>query len=105
MNELEQNELLNRLRKSVLNHLNLSELTDNQLIEEIEKLVLRETKNTFFSIDQKMDFVNYLFSHYRGLGLLDQILDDKEITEVMINGPNDIFIEKNGRLGKLDSSF
>ncbi|MDF2534661.1 MAG: putative secretion ATPase [Bacillales bacterium] len=105
MYEKEQSECISKVKSIISNQLNLSEFTDNQLIEEIEKLVLRETKNTFFSINQKLNMVKRLFSQYRGLGLLDQILDDEEITEIMINGPNNIFIEKNGKLGKLSSTF
>jgi pilus assembly protein CpaF len=105
MYEQEQSEWISKLKNKISNQLNLAEFTDNQLIEEIEKLVLSETKNTFFSISHKLEMVNKLFSQYRGLGLLDQILDDEEITEIMINGPNNIFIEKNGKLGKLSSTF
>src|SRR5699024_1443826 len=41
----------------------------------------------------------------RGFGLLDSIISDDTITEVMINGPDNIFIEKNGRLTKLNKQF
>ena len=43
---------------------------------------------------------------YRGLGgLLDSILADEDITEVMINGPDNIFVERKGRLTRVDKHF
>lgn len=39
-----------------------------------------------------------LFASIRGLDVLQELLEDKEITEIMINGPNRIFIEKRGQL-------
>ena len=52
-----------------------------------------------------MSIVQQVYSSIRGFGLLDSILTDDTITEVMINGPENIFIEQNGRLFKLDKQF
>lgn len=49
--------------------------------------------------------MQHIYSSIRGLGLLDNILKDASITEVMINGPDHIFIEKNGRVQRLNRSF
>ena len=46
-----------------------------------------------------------MYSSIRGFGLLDSIIKDDTITEVMINGPENVFIEQNGRLFKLDKQF
>lgn len=46
-----------------------------------------------------------MFESIRGLGVLGQIIADTDITEVMINGYEDIFVEKNGRLRKLENHF
>lgn len=46
------------------------------------------------SIDLKIKLTDMVFSSIRGLGILDSILSDDSITEVMINGPDNIFIEK-----------
>ena len=45
------------------------------------------------------------YSSIRGFGLLDSIMNDDTITEVMINGPENVFVEQNGRLFKLDKQF
>jgi len=56
----------------------------------------------FISPENKAIIVEQVFGMYRGLGLLDTIMLNDEITEVMINGPENIFVEKKGRLVKLD---
>jgi pilus assembly protein CpaF len=82
-----------------------SNLSDEELLEEIEKIVLRKTEDIYMSIDLKIKLTDMVFSSIRGLGILDSILSDDSITEVMINGPDNIFIEKNGRLIELDQKF
>lgn len=56
-------------------------------------------------MDERLYVSNYVFNNMRKLGPLQTILDDHTITEVMINGPDTIFIEKNGRLQKADVHF
>jgi len=54
---------------------------------------------------EKRFIADAVYESIRGLGVLGQIIDDPDVTEVMINGYEDIFIEKAGRLFKLDSQF
>lgn len=53
----------------------------------------------------KRGVIDAVFESIRGLGVLGQIIADSNITEVMINGYKDIFVEKAGRLTKLNSQF
>lgn len=59
----------------------------------------------YCSIEQRVSIVEQVYSSIRGFGLLDSIIKDDTITEVMINGPENVFIEQNGRLFKLDKQF
>lgn len=52
--------------------------------------------------EDKARIVEQVFGMYRGLGLLDTLLMDEEITELMVNGPDNIFVEKKGRVIRLD---
>lgn len=66
------------------------------------------TAATFYSslnYKQKSSIVNAAFESIRGLGLLGKIIADKSISEVMINGPDNIFVERNGHLERLSESF
>ena len=98
-------DLVLRLKKIVTDELPLSQLTDEQLTAEIENIVEEQTRGQYLSIQTRVDLVQQVYSSIRGFGLLDSIISDDTITEVMINGPDDIFIEKSGKLTKLDSSF
>lgn len=102
--EIDQ-DLVLRLKKIVTDELPLSQLSDEQLTAEIENIVEEQTRGQYFSIQARVDLVQQVYSSIRGFGLLDSIISDDTITEVMINGPDNIFIEKSGKLTKLDSSF
>lgn len=53
----------------------------------------------------KATIVEQVFGHYRGLGILDAILMNESITEVMINGPDNIFVEKAGRVIRIEETI
>ena len=98
-------DLILRLKKIVTDELPLSKLSDEELTSEIENIVEEQTRGQYFSIQTRVDLVQQVYSSIRGFGLLDSIISDDTITEVMINGPDNIFIEKSGKLTKLDASF
>lgn len=97
--------LLTMLKQKTQENLPLSKLGDEELEEEIEKLVSAQVLNYGLTVNERVDIVEKIYSSIRGFGLLDSIISDDSITEVMINGPNDIFIEKSGRLIKLAEHF
>lgn len=82
-----------------------SQCGDDELHEKIEETVKTRSANYFLSIEEMVGVINEIFSSIRGLGALDEIMRDESITEVMINGPECIFVEKSGRLSKLDKRF
>ncbi len=98
-------DLVLRLKKIVTDELPLSQLSDEQLTAEIENIVEEQTRGQYFSIQARVDLVQQVYSSIRGFGILDSIISDDTITEVMINGPDNIFIEKSGQLTKLSTSF
>lgn len=102
--EFEQ-QLVSDLKKYVTENLSLSKMSDEELEEKIEEIVIQRLGNQYCSIDQRVSIVQQIYSSIRGFGLLDSIMNDDTITEVMINGPEDIFIEQNGRLFKMDKQF
>lgn len=98
-------QMVEELHRYVTGNLPLSRMSDEELEEKIEELVQDRTQGVYCSIDQKVSIVQQVFSSIRGFGLLDSIIKDDTITEVMINGPDHIFIEQNGRLFKLNKRF
>lgn len=93
------------IKKYVTENLPLSQIQDEELEEKIENIVLQRLGGQYCSIDQRISIVQQVYSSIRGFGLLDSIIKDETITEVMINGPDNIFIEQKGRLFKLDKKF
>lgn len=102
--DLEQR-LVSELKQYVTENLPLSKITDEELEERIEDIVVQRLAGQYCSIEQRLSIVRQIYSSIRGFGLLDSIISDDTITEVMINGPEHIFIEQNGRLFKLDKQF
>jgi pilus assembly protein CpaF len=89
-----QEELLRELEQGV-------SFSDEQMQDEIEIRVLKRGQMEYLTIEEKMELVKKIFNSVRRLDVLQELLEDPDITEIMINGPDHIFIEKGGRL--LDS--
>lgn len=83
----------------------LNRMNDEELEEKIEEIVSQRIGNMYCSIDQRVSIVQQVYSSIRGFGLLDTIISDDTITEVMINGHENVFIEQDGHLFKLDKQF
>lgn len=98
-------DLVLKIKKIVTDELPLSRLSDDELTAEIEGIVEEQTRGQYYPIQVKVQLVQQVYSSIRGFGILDSIISDDTITEVMINGPENIFIEKSGQLTKLDAEF
>ena len=105
MNFEQEQQFVAEIKRHVTENFPLSKMSDEDLEERIEEIVAQRIGNTYCSIDQRVSIVQQVYSSIRGFGLLDSIISDDSITEVMINGPDNIFIEQNGRLFKLDKQF
>ena len=105
MNLEQEQQFIAEIKQFISQNLPLSQMADTELEERIEEIVLQRLNGQYCSIEQRVNIVEQVFSSIRGFGLLDSIIKDDSITEVMINGPENIFIEKNGRLTKLDKQF
>lgn len=83
----------------------LANYSDDELRDLIEQLVAERSSSSYIPPSQRVKIVDEVYSSIRGLGILDLIMHDDQITEVMINGKDNIFVEKSGRLTKLDARF
>ena len=117
MTETSKNELIAQLKAEIHQKPDLTTMSDEQLRFLIQKNledkidwartnqpdVYRELSSLNFR--EKRFIANAVYESIRGLGVLGQIIADPEITEVMINGYRDIFVERSGRLQKLENHF
>lgn len=67
--------------------------------------MLRFAHTVYLSMDEKKEVIQRTFYAIRKLDVLQEILEDQEITEIMVNGPDQIFIEKQGRLEPYPKKF
>lgn len=93
------------IRQRVLENINLSQVNDEDLENGVRKEVDMYFEGQYISIAEKAALTDEVFSSIRGFGLLDSIIHDDTVTEVMINGPREIFIEKAGKLMQLQEEF
>lgn len=105
MDKEAKQQLMNEIKEYVVNNLPINKLSDEELEEQIEDIAQQRMGGRYFSIEDKVELVEQVYSSIRGLGLLDMIMKDDTITEVMINGPEHIFVEKNGHLSRLEQQF
>lgn len=79
---------------------------DEKLIKEyILKKIEDNFKEKYLSINEKIDIVKNIYNSINGLGVLQPLIDDKSISEIMINSKNEIFIEKFGKIRKIEHFF
>ncbi len=93
------------IRDDLLKEMDMSrELTDEELRETISRGISLYGRQHLLSLSQREDFERHIFNSFRKLDVIQDLLDDEEITEIMINGPHHIFYEKEGRLYPWDKS-
>lgn len=105
MTEERVQEIIKELKDIIFERYDLNSMNDEQLESAIESLMLGYSHEEYITISERVKITEGIFNTIRGLGILDGILKDDDITEVMINGPKEIFIEKEGKLHKLEQSF
>lgn len=105
MNFANEQKIVTDIKAYITDNLPLSQLSNEELEEKIEQITEQHLEGQYVTIEQKVSIVEQVYSSIRGFGLLDSIINDDTITEVMINGPDNVFIEQNGKLFKLDKRF
>jgi len=99
-------ELKKRLRKEITDSFDYSgEITEEALFEKIDQVIVKEAKTNFLTLEKKEQLRRALYASIRGLDILEELLAQEEITEIMINGPDCIFVETAGRLKKTEKAF
>lgn len=94
------------LHERILEKLDLSqEIRDGELIELIHEVLDETGKEEYLSLKEKVVLGKELFNAFRKLDILQELIEDDEITEIMINGTENIFIEKEGKLMQLPKRF
>ena len=117
MTDNTRNLLISQLKSELQSRSDLTTLSD----DELKKLAVAALENKIdwartnspeaykelstLNFRERRQITDAIFESIRGLGILGQIICDSDITEVMINGYQNIFIEKSGKLFKMNAQF
>ncbi len=82
-----------------------TDLTDEEIETAIEQRILEVSRKQYLTVTEKQELKKELYNTFRKLDILSSLLEDKEVSEIMINGYNHIFIEKNGVLHEAAEVF
>ena len=99
-------DLEKEIRQEVMNAIDLSmDVSDEEILTLIKNSIIEKGKNRPISLADRKKIENHVFNSLRKLDVLEDLLNDEEITEIMINGPENIFIEKKGRVVHCSEKF
>lgn len=99
-------ELERELAQAVMEEMDLSEeLDDSELLARIDQVLLRESRRRMLPVQQRAYYRKRIFDSFRGLDVLQELLEDPSVTEIMVNGGKNIFLERKGELCRFDQNF
>lgn len=95
-----------RLRKKFMAEIDFAtERSDEEMQELIDDMLVRESREVPMTLAERGQLRRELFDAVRKLDILQELVDDPHITEIMINGPDSVFIEQDGRLLQSEMKF
>ena len=94
------------LYEQVMLRMDMTKETGEEELQEIIRCVIdEEGRKEFLSLGEKIKISRELFNAFRRLDILQDLIEDDEITEIMVNGTENIFYEKKGKLYQTDRHF
>lgn len=81
------------------------DIDDEELTELIHEVLQEETGVEYIPLQEQIALSRQLFHAFRKLDILQELIEDETVTEVMVNGTDDIFLERDGQIFKSDRRF
>ncbi|BBH24769.1 hypothetical protein Back11_61140 [Paenibacillus baekrokdamisoli] len=101
-----QEEVVMQLKAKIRDQLDLdSAMSDEAFMERIEQTVFQWCRLHPLTASGKVQLVRRLFHSFRGLDLLQPLMEDETVTEIMINSHEELFVERAGQLSRLPLTF
>ncbi len=95
-----------RLKNKIMSDIDMSrDLADEDIGEVIDRCILEESKNMYLPLKEKVRLRVELFNTFRRLDILTELLEDEDVSEIMVNGWKNIFIEKKGKIEPYPKCF
>ena len=103
---MELQSLRERLKLRVASELDLTrDMEDAEIARLIDRCILEETKNQYVPLKEKVGLRVELFNSLRRLDVLTELLENEAVTEIMVNGKSDIFVEQAGMISRYEKGF
>ncbi len=94
------------LKEEIISRIDMSrEVSDDEIKDIIRDSIFERKKENLMGLAEREELFRRLFYEVRRLGILEELIADSSITEIMVNGINDIFIERNGAISRWDRHF
>lgn len=94
------------LREKLMENLEeYREVQDEKIYQTIDELILQTGFEFYIRLSERGELRQELFNSVRRLDILQELIDDSSVTEIMVNGTDGIFIERDGRLARWEKSF
>jgi pilus assembly protein CpaF len=94
------------VRQRIGQHIDFAAMhTDEAFLHEIERVVTTVARSCGWTAAERVRVVTHMVDHFRGYDVIGPLLADDTVTEVMVNGPNDIFFERAGVLHRFAAAF
>lgn len=95
-----------QLQQQVLKELaGYDSVSDEILLDRIDEVICRQGKIEHLSLNQKIQYRKEIYHAIRGLDIIQELLEDNTVTEIMINGYQNIFIEQSGKIRRYEKCF
>lgn len=101
-----EQEIKNEMKQRILAELDMSqEIDDMEVRRLVDQCIMEYKGTTELPLPARIKLRKELFNTVRRMDVLSEFLEDESVTEIMINGYDNIFIERSGRVYKVDQTF
>ena len=103
---LEKDRLVKEIRAAVTENMDMNrDFSDEEIRELVMKAVFDRSRLQYIEMNGKREIIDSVFNSMRRLDILQPVIDDKSVSEIMVNGPDAIFVEREGRVSCLNVRF
>ena len=103
---MDYEEIKQKVKEKVLEKLDFSlELQESEIESLVDEEMIQMTKEYYIPLSRKISLSKEIFFSIRKLDILQDLILDESVTEIMVNGPDCIFIERKGMLIRYEESF
>ncbi|MBQ9359552.1 MAG: CpaF family protein [Lachnospiraceae bacterium] len=106
MSDVKDGERATLLKEEIISRIDMSrDVSDDEIRDIIRDTIYGMKQRDNISLAEREELFQLLFFEVRRLGILEELVADSSVTEIMVNGTDDIFIERNGMISKWDKRF